>query len=187
MDEKRYTATQIADLLADALEYQDSAKSNMHHRVRYLSKKGYLRHGKSIDNRGTLDFPPSEVYRAAVFCEFLGLSIDMKVASSALQRAEDYHPMLNKPESSRVKGGWQFSGGLATALRGASVGEQWKLFVVLNRSGHSADAGLTAFYTFLGEGRETIDDVFGREEAATILVIDLTKLFKNLIGNVGLI
>jgi len=187
MGGNRFTATQIADLLADALEYQDSAKSNMHHRVRYLAKRSYLANGKSIDNRGTLDFPVSEVYRAAVFCEFLGLSMDMKIAASAMQRAENLHLGLDKPKSARVEGGWQFSGGLAAAVRGVKAGEHWKLFVVLKRSGHSADAGLHAFYTWSEDARESIDDLYGREEAATKMVIDLTKLFKNLACNVGLI
>jgi hypothetical protein len=187
MSDNRYTATQIADLLADALEYQDSAKSNMHHRVRYLAKKSYLAHGKSIDNRGTLDFPVSEVYRAAVFCEFLGMSMDMKIAASALQRAESLHLGPNMPESARVEGGWQFSGGLAAAVRGVNAGENWKLFVVLKRSGHSTDAGLHAFYTWSEEARESIDELYGRNEAATKMVIDLTRLFKNLVCNVGLI
>lgn len=187
MSEKRYTATQIADLLADALEYQDSAKSNVRHRVRYLAKKNHLAHGKSIDNRGTLDFPVSEVYRAAVFCEFLGLSMDIKIAKSALQRAESLHVGLGKPDSARVEGGWQFGVGLDPAIRGIKAGENWKLVVVLKRSGHRSDAGPQTFFTWSEETRESIDEFYGREEAATTIFIDLNKLFKNLIRDEDLI
>lgn len=187
MDEHRYTATNIADLIADALEYDDEAKRNMHHRVRYLAKKGHLQDGRAIDKRGTLDFPASEVYRAAIYCEFLGLTMDIVAASTALQRAEEFHPMFDKPESARVEGGWHFSGGLASAVRGVRTGEHWQLFVVLKRSGHSTEAGLSAFYTWSEEQIENVDKIYGREAAATSVRIDLSELFKNLVRKVGVI
>jgi len=185
MAENRFTATQIGDILADALEYSDESRSNLRHRVRYLAKKHHLLNGCKIDERGTLEFPKSEVYRAALYCEFLGLSMDIKVAAQALQQAEDFKPFLNKPESARVDGGWNFSGGLSSAVRGVGAGEKWKLVILLQRSGHSTEAGLKSFYTWENDRSTDVDAILGREGASTALDIDLCSLFGSLLHRIG--
>lgn len=182
MQENRLTATQIAEILAAALEVQDEDKENLHHRVRYLAKKHYLRDGRTIDKRGTLDFPTSEVYRAAILCEFLAYSIDVKVASAALEQAEaDYRPgVANYPASAKRDGGWAFSDVLGTALQGIRAGEDWWLIVELRRSGTSDGAGLVGRYAHSEEERTDVDAIFGRAPAATVLRVSLTKLYGNI-------
>ena len=182
MQEDRLTATQIAEILAAALEVQEEDKDNLHHRVRYLAKKHYLRGGRTIDKRGTLDFPTSEVYRAAILCEFLAFSIDVKVASAALEQAETaYHPgALNYPSSAKTDGGWTFPDPLSTVLRGVRAGEDWWLVVELRRSGTSEGAGLVSRYAHSEEERTDVDAIFGSAPAATVLRVSLTKLYGNI-------
>lgn len=182
MQEDRLTATQIADILAPALEVEAEDKENLHHRVRYLAKKHYLRGGRAIDKRGTLDFPATEVYRAAILCEFLAFSIDVKVASAALKQAEaDYRPGVgNYPASAKKDSGWAFSDVFSTALKGIRAGEDWWLVVELRRSGTSEGAGLVARYAHSEEERVDVDAIFGRAPAATVLRVSLTKLYGNI-------
>jgi hypothetical protein len=182
MQEDRRTATQIAEILAAALEVQEEDKENLHHRVRYLAKKHYLRGGRAIDKRGTLDFPVSEVFRAAILCEFLAFSIDVKVASAALKQAETaYRPGVgNYPASAKKEGGWAFSDTLSTVLQGVRAGEDWWLVVELRRSGTSDGAGLVGRYAHSEEERTDVDAIFGRSPAATVLRVSLTKLYGNI-------
>ena len=182
MQEDRRTATQIAEILAVALEVQEEDKENLHHRVRYLAKKHYLHDGRTIDKRGTLDFPISEVFRAALLCEFLAFSIDVKVASAALKQAETaYRPGVgNYPASAKKEGGWAFSDTLSTVLQGVRAGEDWWLVVELRRSGTSDGAGLVGRYAHSEEERTDVDAIFGRAPAATVLRVSLTKLYGNI-------
>lgn len=183
MEEKRLTATNIADILAPAMEVQDFDRDNLHHRVRYLAKKHFLLGGRTIDKRGTLEFPTSEVFRAAILCEFLAFSMDLKVASSALEQAErDFRPPFgNYPNSARQDGGWTFSDCLGTVLRGFDAGETWWLIVELRRSGASDAAGLVGRYAHADEERADVDAIFGRVPAATVLKVNLTKLFEKIL------
>ena len=185
MDEKRFTAANIADVLADTFEVQDEDKGNLRHRVRYLAKKHYLRGGKAIDKRGTLDFPTSEVFHAAILCEFLSLSMDIKIASSALKQAEKDFRLSpgNYPDSARRHGGWAFSGYLETVLRGIEADEDWWLVVELRRSGTIDAAGLLGRFTHANEQRADVDATFGRAPAATVLKVNLTKLFGKILEN----
>lgn len=179
MQEERLTATKIAEILAAALEVQIEDKDNFHHRVRYLAKKKYLHNGREIDKRGTLDFPVTEVYRAAILCEFLAFSMDIKVASAALKQAEDdFRPRVgNFPHSARKGGGWAFSDCLNTVLRGIEAGEVWWLVVELRRSGTSDGAGLVGRYAHSEEERTDVDAIFGRAPAATVLRVNLSTLY----------
>lgn len=178
MKEKRFTATNIAEILGDALEVQDADRENLHHRIRYLAKKHYLNGGRKIDNRGTLDFPVSEVFRAAILCEFLAFSMDVKIASTALRDAEELClPPGSYPNSARTDGGWLFSGGLGTVVEGVSAGEDWLLVVELRRSGPSGAAGLVGRYARASIQLPDVDVIFGRAATATVLTVNLTKLF----------
>jgi len=189
MEDERYTATQIAELLCDALEVTHDAQNNLHFRVKYLAKKAHLRGGRKTDARGTLDFPKSEVFRAVLFNEFLGLSMDIAAAAKALDQAEDFHPMGQHPQSARAPGGsgWNYRGGLASAVRGVAAGELWHLVLTLQRSGHSSNAGLRAQYTWSDENVEEADRVLGRKAAATTVTVNLRLLFEDLIERVGVI
>ena len=179
MEETRLTATQIGDILVAALEVRAEDKSNLHHRVRYLAKKQYLGDGRTIDNRGTQDFPTSEVYRAALLCEFLAFSIDVKVASTVLKQAEKGFRLniRNYPVSARRDGGWAFSDWLDTILNGINYGETWWLLVKLGRSGTSHGAGLIGSFAHAEEERVDVDFIFERAAAATVLKINLTTLY----------
>lgn len=179
MEEKRLTATKIAEIVAAALEVQDEDKDNLHHRIRYLAKKRYLIGGQKIDNRGTLDFPASQVYRAAILCEFLAFSMDVKVAAAALTQADaNFHPRVeNYPNSARQDGGWTFLDCLGTVLRGIKTGEDWWLVVELRRSGTSEGAGLVGRYAHADEQKIDVDAIFGRAPVATVLKVNLTRLY----------
>jgi hypothetical protein len=187
MTEDQFSASQIGEILADALEVSTEARNNLQHRVRYLAKKNYLKEGRKIDQRGTLQFPTSEVYRAAILCEFLNLSMDMKIAIGILERAERFNPIGELPESARIKdgGGYTFHGGLSDAVRGIAFGEKWKLIVTLQRSGYESDAGIAARYVSPKESSVNVDRLFGRAAAATIVAIDLTALFEKIVPVVG--
>jgi hypothetical protein len=183
MQDDRFTATQIAEILAAALEVQEEDKENLHHRVRYLAKKHYLHDGRKIDKRGTLAFPVSEVFRAALFCEFLAFTIDVKVAAAALKQAQaEYRPGVgNYPVSAKKDGGWAFSDVLNTARQGIRAGEDWWLIVELRRSGTSDGAGLVGRFAHSEEERTDVDAIFGRAPAATVLRVSLTKLYGNIL------
>lgn len=182
MKEKRFTATKIAEILGDALEVQEVDRENMHHRVRYLAKKHYLFGGRIIDNRGTLDFPVSEVFRAAILCEFLAFSMDVKVASAALEEAAKLRlPPSSYPASARTDSGWSFSGGLGTVVRGVEFGEDWFLVVELRRSGRSGVAGLVGRYVRAKDQEPDVNEIFGRAAPATFFTVRLTNLFAEIL------
>ena len=182
MEERRLTATNIAEILGNALEVQEADRENLHHRVRYLAKKHYLNGGRKIDHRGTLDFPVSEVFRAAILCEFLAFSMDVKVASAALEEAEKLQLLPGSyPASARTDSGWSFSGGLETVVRSVEAGEDWLLVVELRRSGRSGAAGLVGRYARANDHRPDVDDIFGRAATATFFTVRLTKLFAEIL------
>jgi hypothetical protein len=187
MTEDQFSATRIGEILADALEFAADARQNLQHRVRYLAKKEHLQHGCEVDGRGTLHFPKSEVYRAAILCEFLSLSMDMKIATEVLRKAERYNPSGEQPDSARIEGGggYIYHGGLSTAVRGVAAGEQWTLILTLQRSGYMSDAGIAARYVSPKEASVNVDRLFGRAPAATIVAIDLTALFAKIVPIVG--
>lgn len=178
MKEQRYTATRIAEILGDALEVQEADKESVHHRVRYLAKKEYLRNGQKIDKRGTLDFPASEVFRAAILCEFLAMSMDVKVALTGMREAEALRfPPGEYPASTKTPGGWSFSGGLSQAIRGVESGEEWLLLFELRRSGEVGGGGPVAKYVLADEDQPDVNDIYGRTKAATVLTVNLKSLF----------
>ncbi|MCA2012902.1 hypothetical protein LCM17_15500 [Cereibacter sphaeroides] len=187
MTEDQFSASKIGELLADALEIAEEARNNLQHRVRYLAKKEHLQYGRAVDGRGTLHFPKSEVYRAAILCEFLSLSMDMKIATEVLRNAERYTPIGEPPDSARIKGGggYIYHGGLSTAVRGVAAGEQWTLMLTLQRSGYISDAGMSARYVSPKDASVNVDRIFGRAPAATIVAIDLTALFERIVPVVG--
>lgn len=184
MDNRRHTATNISDVIGNVQEVQDSAKDVLQRRIRYLSKKHYLRGGREIDKRGTLDFPFSEVFRAAIYCEFLALSMDIKVASAALQKAEELRFVPgNYPVSMQTDGGWRFDdGGLAAAVHGVGSGEEWLLVIEIKRSGENGNAGMVAHYTVVGHQKPNVDVMLGSAVTATTLTISLEKLFTGLLN-----
>ncbi|RCW84121.1 hypothetical protein [Paracoccus lutimaris] len=187
MAEDQFSASRIGEVLADALEFATDDRDNLQHRVRYLAKKGHLKHGREVDGRGTLHFPKSEVYRAAILCEFLSLSMDMKIATEVLRKAERYNPIGEQPDSARIEGGggYIYQGGLSTAVRGVASGEQWTLKLTLQRSGYMSDAGIAARYVSPRETSVDVDRLFGRARSATIVSIDLTALFEKIVPVVG--
>lgn len=183
MSDKTYTATYISDVIGNAQEVQASAKDILHRRTRYLSKKHYLHHGRKLDDRGTLGFPVSEIFRAAIYCEFLALSMDIKVASAALEEAEKLRfAPGNYPASMQTNGGWPFDeGGLAAAVHGVDTGEEWLLVVEIKRSNQSGGAGLLAHYTVIGHEKPNVDVILGSAVTATTLTINLKTLFTGLL------
>lgn len=189
MTEDQFSASRIGEILADALEVSTEARNNLQHRVRYLAKKNYLSEGRIIDQRGTLQFPKSEVYRAAIMCEFLNLSMDMKFATAVIKMAERFNPIGEPPESAWITGGGGFSfhGGLSDVVRGVSSGEQWSLMLTLQRSGYDSDSGIAARYVSPNESSVNVDRLFGRAPAATIVAVDLTALFAKILPIVGLL
>lgn len=188
MTEEQFSASRVGEILADALEVSTEARSNLQHRVRYLAKKGYLKHGREVDRRGTLLFPKSEVYRAAILCEFLNLSMNMQIATDVLRMAERYNPHGKLPESAQIKGGggYIFRGGLSAAVQGIAAGEQWTLMLTLQRSGYLSDAGISARYLSSTETSANIDGRLGRAPAATTVTVDLTALFAKIVPVVGM-
>lgn len=184
MSDQKYTATNMSEIIGNAQEVQDSAKDILHNRTRYLSKKKYLCDGSELDKRGTLGFPVSEVFRAAIYCEFLALSMDIKVASTALQKAEKLRfAPGNYPASMQTDGGWPFDkGGLAAAVHGVDAGEEWLLVIEIKRSGESVGAGLVAHYSVVGHEHPNVDVMLGSAVTATTLTINLKTLFTGLLG-----
>ena len=187
MTEDRYTATRIAEEITLALGVSGEAESALQHRVRYLAKKGHLQDGKKVDARGTLEFLKIEVFRAALFCELLAASMDVRSVRDALEQAQDFHPGAGQyPDSARTEGGWTYQGGgLGAALQGVFAGEKWTLVLSVMRPGFNDEGGLRAFYTWEGNERENVDQLMGRKPEALKIIVDLNVLFSGLITSIG--
>lgn len=191
MADSKFTATQIGEIICDAWKLHPVERDNLQHKVRYIAKKQYLRHGSKADARGTLKFPKSEIYRAALFCEFLDADVDIRKVSEAVNQAETYRPLKN-PESARAKsgGGFNYPGGLATAVRGVAFGESWRLLLTRMRSSLADARGTYGRYVWSGEEEAESDTaalavLYGKPHAALIQSIDLNAAFHDIVKKVG--
>jgi hypothetical protein len=190
MSKTEFTASQIAGALSVSFGEEESANSKLHHRIRYLAKKEHLVNGRKVDDRGTLVFPKTEVYRAALYNELLSLTMDVGMAANAINKAEAYNPRVHPGSAKGSKGGYNYSGGLPTSVRGVEAGEEWALILTVARAGHSSEANISAQYLWQGEERsiddqDFLDAIFGRNRCATRLRIDLKELFAPLIRTIG--
>jgi len=192
MSDEKFTATQIGEIICDAWGLEQGARNNLQHKVRYTAKKGYLRNGTKADARGTLEFPKSEVFRAAIFCEFLEADADINRIGEAINHAERFTPTVN-PASARAPkgGGFEYSGGgLAVAVRGVAACENWRFIVSRARSPLADGKAIYGRYLWSGEDESDDDSkalsiFYGKPHAALIQEVDLNAAFGDIIKKIG--
>lgn len=159
----------------------------MHNRVRYLAKKEILNGGEKVDARGTLEFPRIEVYRAAIFCELMPLKMDVIKLASNISSAETEMNVGQYPApSQKFKGNSRSRGGLRNAIHGVSIGENWVLTISMPRHLDYNDIGVEFSWADKPESKNNeLKEYYRSVQGRTLVVVDLTYLFKDLIPLVG--
>lgn len=187
---EQYTASRIHEVLCLADGLNPSEESALLNRIRYLAKSELLHNSHKVDKRGTLAFPPLEVYRAAIFSELAGLAMDVRALEPITLAAERRLPLGGEvPPSVRVDSRWRSAGGLRDSIRGVAAGEQWWLTIEYRHRGYSSEVGLVA--EFVWEGAHdpsvtcTADRILGMKPVRTSATINLSALFGGIIPIVG--
>ncbi|WP_323768159.1 hypothetical protein [Antarctobacter sp.] len=178
-----YTVTEISHLLceADGLTDREDVKVT-HERVRHLAKRGFLRGGKEIDDRGTKVFPETEVFHAAVLCDLLSIDMGAPILRKVTEAAQAM-PLLDVNQwapSQRGDGVRRSSGGLQDAIRGASAGERWGLTIRQEQPGRSVPAQVHAAFGWLdapGGNGDDVAAILGWKPNRLRVVLEMTELF----------
>ncbi len=186
----QYTASRVHEILCQADGLETAEQPALLNRIRYLAKRELLQNGSRIDERGTLAFPKPEIFRAAIFCDLAGLTMDVRALEPITDAAARRHSLdLVKPPSLKINGGWKSAGGLIDSIRGVDAGEQWWLTMQYYFAGHSSGGGLAAEFLWDGaknpDVEETVHQIFGRKPTRTSARIDLRALFGGIIPIVG--
>jgi hypothetical protein len=183
-----YTVTDIAEEIcrADDLRLGDHAIA--HSQVRNAVRRGMLKDGKVIDKRGTLAFPPLEIYRARILNTLADLSIDLAKIEEPLESAlanSGHLPVL--PERCRFEGAtlWR---GLVDIVEGVRNGEEWTMALRLHRPGYVTQKRIIIEFDWSenrrwwGEEPEGTAKNLATGAPQAVLTIDLVNLFAGLPG-----
>jgi len=186
-----YTATEIAGVICQSERLTLQDHTDIHNRVRYIAKQGHLSDGERIDARGTLAFAPLEVYRAAIYCEFMALGLDIRSLRHVVSAATRRHDHSNtKPPSQKVEGGWLSFGGLRDSIIGVRAGEKWLLILQLQMPGHADGGGLVADFVWEEAQdlalEERVRAITGRAATRVWATLDLTRLYNGILPQVEL-
>lgn len=196
-----FTATEIAEALCKADGLQLAAHSTIYNRVKYLAKREILVPTRRLDARGTLAFGPLEVYRAAVFCELVGLAMDVRALDAVKAAATAHFEGNAAAPSQMIKGGRYSRGALQDAVKGVAAGEEWSLKlwrvnpglrIVSDQHGTGVELSpekIDAAYVWAGAGplwSPRIDAIFQRKPTRALLSVDLQECFRDLIPIAGL-
>lgn len=190
MNRTEYTATEIAETLCTSQGLELGDQSQLYFRVKYIAKREMLTAARTIDKRGTLAFAPLEVYRAAMLNELVGLAIDVRVLTVALEAATSKFPIPGIPAAPSLLANEQreSNGGLRDAIRGAAQGEGW--FLKIWRVNPSNLAGEAVRATIVWgdhpiKDLEGFDKDSGGSPSRAHVSVDLTAIFAPLIKLVG--
>lgn len=178
-----YTLTEISQILCEADGLVDRKDRKItHERVRHLAKRGFLRDGEEIDDRGTKVFPEIEVFHAAVLCDLLSMDMGAPVLRKVTAAAEAQPTLLPDQwaPSQRGDGFSRSDGGLMDAVRGAAAGERWGLTIRQEQPGRAVAAQVIAAFGWLdapqADGDE-VDAILGRKPNRLRVLLELHDLF----------
>lgn len=182
----RYTVTEIADCICQADDLTLADHQTTHSQVRNAVRRGLLKDGEVIDQRGTVAFPVVEVYRARVIKAFADLSIDMVFIRDALEASASKSTLAfdpaDRPERLRLGAGWHSKGALIDAIEGVGAGEKWELRLRLRAPGSGGgQSRVDARFVWSDRPHVTSDRVEGLKGRVHAEVrLDLVSLFANL-------
>lgn len=178
-----YTATEISNILCEADGLGPEDHRITHERVRHLAKRGFLREGEKLDDRGMKAFPEIEVFHAAVLCDLLSIDMGAPVLRKVTEAADAQ--LLRAPEdwapSQKADGVSRSYGGLIDARRGVAAGERWGLAIRQEQPGRSVSAQVNAAFGWLdapqGDG-DAIAAILGRKPNRLRVLLKLNDLFQ---------
>jgi len=156
-----------------------------------MAKRGLLSEGSVVDQRGTYAFPKVEVYRAVLYMELAGLTMDLRAfAPIGEAAAREFSGKSAAPPSLRFDGGIRSCGGLKDAINGVAQDERWFLTVELQQPGFVENGRLNAEFHFEDQTpseREQIEanEILGRSSSRAKVVVDLKILFAPIIASIG--
>lgn len=173
---RRYTVSQIAEIIcrADGLTADDYGRA--YSQMRQALRRDMLPSGEVVDARGTLAFPPIEIYRARLINALMDYTITLPTIAELLSRSlAEVRPPLG------ASGNWA---GFASVIDQVAAGERWSLVVSLWRPGYAHGKRLTAVVSpgdgARDAGADLIDSTFGTGAPQGRLVLDLNVLFAGL-------
>lgn len=187
----RFTAAEIADLIAEADGCALEDHPAILNRTRHLARRGILRDGQPVpgDLRNTQNFPVLEAYRARLFDALAPYGFEHATLAQ-ISAAGDRHPAAGDPVAPSMKVGEALhsQGGFRDALRGVAAGESWTLEVEsyarkpLEQSGFKTSDDLRI--SFLWRGGFPVHKSATRPQVR--LSLDLEAVFGPLIETIGL-
>lgn len=186
-----YTASQIHEIYCSANGMAAKEHSAALNRFRYMAKRGLLSEGSVVDQRGTYAFPKLEVYRAVLYMELAGLTMDLRAfAPIGEAAAREFSGKSDAPPSLRFDGGIRSCGGLKDSINGVAQDEPWLLTVKLQQPGFVDNGRLKAEFHFedkLSPEQEEIeaDKILGRNSSRAKVIVDLKILFAPIIASIG--
>jgi hypothetical protein len=186
-----YTASQIHEIYCSANGMVSKEYNAALNRFRYMAKRGLLSEGSVVDQRGTYAFPKVEVYRAVLYMELAGLTMDLRAfAPIGEAAARDFSGKSDAPPSMRFDGGIRSYGGLKDAINGVAQDERWLLSVELQQPGFVENGRLKAEFHFedtFSSEREEIEanKILGRTSSRAKVIVDLKMLFTPIIAFIG--
>ena len=186
-----FTASAIHDAFCKANGLDPKKSPSILNRIRYLAKRGLLLNGTVVDERGTFAFELLELFRAAIYTELAGLTMDIRAFAPIGGAAARRHTSgLHIPRSMKFEGGFRSRGGLWDSIHGVAQGEAWSLVIRLVRPGISSEGGLVAEFvcedaSISDDEMQEVDNIIGRDSVRTRVSVDLTALFEPLIKIVG--